>query len=398
MRYHHLPPVLLLSAAVAGCGANAGPPPMAPKPAEVVVSKAIVKEVTDFEEFQGKTDAEKGVDIKARVGGYLDKVLVGREDDLIDGQKPPIREGSFVKQGQVLFVLQEKPFRDALTQAEKNYELLVTQRDFNRRNMERMRSSAGASSPADIDNAETAYRTADSQAGAAKAAVEIAKQNLEWATIRAPFDGRVGKRMVDRGNDVKADDTILTRIVSIEPIYVNFDVDERTYRQLVKFYQSQGINPSQRIDSPVEMGLSDETGYPHAGRIDFIDNGLDPNSGSVWLRGIFPNPDKVLMPGLFARVRLPVGAAHKSVLIPEQALATDQGEKNAWVVDENNHATYRRIQLGAQHGTLRVVTKGVEEGERVIVSGLQRVRNDPKKGYAEVNVLREVPAEGEKKE
>ncbi len=396
LRQQLLPILLVSTAAAAGCGpGQAQPAP--PKPAEVVVSRSFVREVTDYEEFQGKTDAEKAVDVRARVPGYLDKVYVAREDELIDGQKPPIREGSYVKQGQVLFVLQEKPFRDALTQAEKNFELLVTQRDFNKRNLERVRSSGLGSSTNDVDTADTAYRTSESQAAAAKATAEIARQNLEWATIRAPFDGRVGRRMVDRGNDVKADDTILTRIVSIDPIYVNFDVDERTYLRLVHYYEEQGINPSQKIDAPVDMGLSDEEDFPHPGRIDFIDNGLDANSGSVWLRGIFPNPKKILMPGLFARVRLPVGAAHRAVLIPEQALATDQGQKFVWVVGDDNHATYRRIQLGAQHGALRVVREGIEPNERVIVSGLQRVRNDPTKGYAEVSVLREDPAEGDKK-
>jgi multidrug efflux system membrane fusion protein len=395
MARHHLLPALILSAAAAGCGASAGPPPPAPKPAEVVVSSAIEKEVTDYEEFQGKTDAEKAVDIRARVAGYLDKVYVAREDELIDGRKPPIREGADLKQGQILFVLQEKPFRDALTQAEKNYEMLVRQRDYNKRNMDRMRNSGAGSSPADIDNAETAFRTSDAQADAAKAAAEIAKQNLEWATIRAPFDGRVGRRMVDRGNVVKADDTILTRIVSLDPIYAYFDVDERTFLRIERFYEAQGVSQEGRKDAPVEMGLSDEQGFPHAGKIDFTDNRVDPDSGSVWLRGVFPNPKKFLTPGLFVRVRLPVGHAHRAVLIPEQALATDQGQKFVWVVGDDDRATYRRIQLGAQHGSLRVVREGIEPGERVIVSGLQRVRNKPNEKYAEVSVLREDPAEGE---
>jgi RND family efflux transporter MFP subunit len=322
-------------------------------------------------------------------------VYVGRVDGRQDGQKLPIREGSDVKEGRVLFVLQEKPYRDALTQAEKNYDQLVAQRDFNKRNMDRMRTSAGASSPADIDNAETAYRTSEAQVAAAKAAVGIAQQNLEWATIRAPFDGRIGKRMVDRGNDVKADDTILTRIISLDPIYANFDVDERTYLRLMRFYDEQGTSPSEKRDAPVEVGLSDEAGFPHKGKIDFTDNRVDPDSGSVWLRGVFANPKKLLLPGLYVRVRLPVGTAHTATLIPEQAVATDQGQKFVWVVGDDNHAFYRLVHLGAQHGTLRVVTEGIKPGERVIVSGLQRVRNDPQKGYAEVSVLHEDPAEAD---
>jgi RND family efflux transporter MFP subunit len=387
MPRHHLLPMLLLSAAVAGCGAAAGPPQAAPKPADVVVDRAVEREVTDYEEFQGKTEGEKAVDIKARVPGYLDKVNVGRKDDLIDGKPPEFLEGSDVPKGKPLFVLQEKPFRDALTQAEKNYDQLVAQRDYNKRNMDRMRSSGVASSPSDIDNAETAFRTSEAQVAAAKAAVDIAKQNLDWATIRAPFDGRIGRRMVDRGNDIKADDTILTRIVSLDPIYANFDVDERTYLRLMRFYDEQGTSPSEKRDARVWVGLSDETGFPHEGHIDFTDNRVDPDSGSVWLRGVFDNPKKLLLPGLFVRVHLPIGAKHQATLIPEKALATDQGQKYVWVVDDDNHATYCPVHLGAQHGSMRVVTEGITPGERVIVSGLQRVRNDPKKHYAEVNVL-----------
>src|SRR5262249_28889262 len=139
-------------------------------------------------------------------------------------------------------------------------------------------------------------------------------------------------------------------------------------------------------DMPVAIGLSDETGFPHEGKVDFVDNRVDPDSGSVWLRGVFPNRKKLLTPGLFVRVRLPVGERHRAVLIPERALATDQGQKHIWIVDDQNHARYQGLQPGAQHGALRVVESGIQPGERVIVSGLQRVRADPKKGYAEVEV------------
>ncbi len=388
--------VLLLPAAAAGC-TNGQPPPPAGKPPDVVVSRAIRKQVTDYEEFQGKSDAEKAVDVRARVSGYLDKIYVAREDDeLVDGKKPPIREGTDVKKGQVLFVVQEKPFRDALTQAEKTLQGLMVQRNFNKRNAERLRTSGAGTSPTDVDTADTAWRYSEEQVGSAEAAVAIARQNLDWATIRAPFAGRIGRRMVDHGNVVKADDTILTRIVSLEPTYAYFDVDERTHLRLQRALERQGISPTDSRDRPVDMGLSDETGFPHRGTIDFTDNRVDPDSGSVWLRGVFANPTKLLTPGLFVRVRLPIGEPHQAIVIPEQALATDQGQKHVWVVDDQNHATYRQLELGAQHSSLRVVDKGIEEGERVIVSGLQKVRNDPEKHYADVHVIRDDPTDGEK--
>jgi len=388
--------VLLLPAAAAGC-TNGQPPPPAGKPPDVVVSRAIRKQVTDYEEFQGKSDAEKAVDVRARVSGYLDKIYVAREDDeLVDGKKPPIREGTDVKKGQVLFVVQEKPFRDALTQAEKTLQGLMVQRNFNKRNAERLRTSGAGTSPTDVDTADTAWRYSEEQVGSAEAAVAIARQNLDWATIRAPFAGRIGRRMVDHGNVVKADDTILTRIVSLEPTYAYFDVDERTHLRLQRALERQGISPTDSRDRPVDIGLSDETGFPHRGTIDFTDNRVDPDSGSVWLRGVFANPTKLLTPGLFVRVRLPIGEPHQAIVIPEQALATDQGQKHVWVVDDQNHATYRQLELGAQHSSLRVVDKGIEEGERVIVSGLQKVRNDPEKHYADVHVIRDDPTDGEK--
>jgi RND family efflux transporter MFP subunit len=411
--------VLLLPAAAAGCNNSPAQLP-APERPKVKVAEAVSQMITDYEEFQGKTDAEKSVNIEARVSGYLDKVYVGRKDELVEGKEPPIREGTDVKQGQILFVVQEKPFRDALTQAERNLQGLMIQRDFNKRNAERMRTSGTGTSVTDVDNAETAYRNSEEQVAAARATVEIAKQNLEWATIRAPFDGRIGRRMLDRGNVVKADDTILTRIVSLDPIYAWFDVDERTFLKLQRsqekhgiyrllyalaspsllmlqpFLEKHGISANQMRYQPVEMGLSDEKGFPHEGKIDFTDNRIDPDSGSIWLRGVFENPadnagHRMLTPGLFVRIRLPIGEKHPATLIPEQAVATDQGQKHVWVVDAEGHATSRPVELGAQHGTLRVVEKGIEAGELVITSGLQKVRVDREKHYAEVQFPREEP-------
>jgi RND family efflux transporter MFP subunit len=177
-------------------------------------------------------------------------------------------------------------------------------------------------------------------------------------------------------------------------MYVYFDVDERTYLRIYRPMVDKKVTLAQVKEMPVSMGLADEKGFPHQGKLNFVDNHLDSNTGSVWVRGVFPNPDKFLTTGLFVRVRLPIGDPHQAVLVPERALATDQGQKHLWVVDDENHATYRRVELGAQHGSLRVVTDGVKENERVIVLGLQRVRADPVKRYAEVNVTKEEPAEG----
>jgi RND family efflux transporter MFP subunit len=192
---------------------------------------------------------------------------------------------------------------------------------------------------------------------------------------------------------VKADDTALTLLVSVDPIYAYFDVDERTYLHIQDYLDQEDYSPGQRKALPVLLGRADQEGFPFKGTVDFVDNRVDPDSGSLWLRGVFPNRDRRLTPGLFVRVQLPIGGPHKAVLIPEQALATDQGQKYVWVVDDEDHARNRRLtSLGAQHGPLREVKEGIDPGDRVIVSGLQRVRNDPGKEYATVHVVPPDPA------
>ncbi len=368
----------LLVPAVVGCN-NAAPPPPPLKPPDVVVSRSVSREVTDFEEFQGKTEAEKSVDVRAHVSGYLDRYN--------------FKDGAEVREGEVLFEIDPRPFNAELERAKAN----VAQADAHvkrlERDFERAQSllAKNSISREDYDKAAGDYDEARSAYKAALAAQNTAQLNVTYSRVTAPISGRISRRFVDPGNMVKADDTILTRIVSLDPVYAYFDIDERTYLRIQRFFQRQGTSAGGQHQAPLEMGLSDEKGFPHKGRVDFTDNRVDPDSGSVWLRGVFPNPDKLLTGGLFVRVRLPVGERHPAVLIPEQGLATDQGQKFVWVVDDNNHATYRQVQLGAQHGTLRVVEKGVGAGERVIVSGLQRVRNDPQKGYAEVNVTHEEP-------
>jgi RND family efflux transporter MFP subunit len=374
----HLLTVLLVSAAAAGCGASAGPPPVAPKPAEVVVSRSILRDVTDYEEFQGKTEAEKAVDVRAHVSGYLDRFN--------------FTDGAEVAKGDVLFEIDPRPFKAELARADANVILADAHVKRLQYDYDRAQTlwNKGSISREDYDKAAGDLDEARATAKAVRAARDAAELNVTYSRVIAPISGRISRRLVDPGNMVKADDTMLTRIVSLDPIYAYFDIDERTFLRIERFYEDQGVSADRRKDAPVEMGLSDEQGFPHAGKIDFTDNRVDPDSGSVWLRGVFPNPKKFLTPGLFARMRLPIGAPHPAVLIPERALATDQGQKFVWVVENKDgmeQASYRRIQLGAQHGSMRVVTSGIEPGDRVIVSGLQRVRNDPAKKYAEVKVL-----------
>jgi multidrug efflux system membrane fusion protein len=366
--------VLLLPAVLVGCHRAKNQSEDAKLP-EVMVSTPVKDSIINYSVFTGRTQSVNRVDLRARVTGFLDKVYVGREDESVDGQPPPIREGDDVKKGQILFVLEEKPYRDALTQAEKNYELLVTQRDFNKRNMDRMRSSGIASSPGDVDNAETAYRTSDSQVAAAKAAVEIAKKNLEWATIRAPFDGRIGRRQVDRGNDVKADDTILASIEQVNPLYAYFDVDERTTLRIGSLLPNGKVPADAAQKFPLTLGLANEKpeDFSHKGTLKFADNKVDPSTGTLRMWGLFENPRLDLKSGMFVRVRMGIGEAQPTLFIAETALNSDQGKKYVYVVDEDNKVVYSQVETGQRKDGLIAVT-GLKGDERVVVDGLQRVR------------------------
>jgi RND family efflux transporter MFP subunit len=356
-----LPALLLSTAAVAGCNnapAALGPP----KPPEVVVGRSVEQDVTDYEEFQGKTEAEKAVDVRAHVSGYLDRFN--------------FKDGAEVHEKDVLFEIDPRPFAAELERAEA----VVNQSDARVKRLEydfaRAQSllNKGSISREEYDRIAGDLSEAQATLKASRASRNMAKLNLDYSYVRAPISGRISRRFVDPGNMVKADDTILTRIVSLDPMYAYFDIDERTHLRLQRFLEKQGVSTSEQKAMTVEMGLADEEGFPHQGQVDFVDNRVDPDSGSVWLRGVFPNPNKLLTPGLFVRVRLPIGARHRAVLIPEQALGTDQGQKFVYVLNDKNEAVYKRVQLGAQHGRLRVVEKGIEPGERLIVSGLQRVR------------------------
>jgi multidrug efflux system membrane fusion protein len=376
---------LLFPALVLGCNRpapraeDAGPP-------EVMVSVPVKEHVVEYQVFNGRTEAISRVDLRARVTGYLDKIYVGRDADAGDGVKV-IPEGGDVKKGDVLFVIQQKPFRDALTQAEGSLEQLKVQRDFNKRDLERTRASGAGISPADLDRADTAVRTSERQVQQAAAAVEIAKQNLEWTTIRAPFDGRIGRRFVDRGTDVKAEDTVLAAIEQTDPLYAHFDVDERTALRIGGLLQDGKVPPDAARKFPLTLGLANERpeDFAHPGTLDFADNKVDPGTGTLRMWGVFANPRHDLKSGMFARVRMGIGEPRESLFVAETALNSDQGHKYVDVVDANNQVVYTPVEVGQRKDGL-VAVRGLKETDRVIVEGLQRVV-----GKGAVVVPKEVP-------
>jgi RND family efflux transporter MFP subunit len=213
----------------------------------------------------------------------------------------------------------------------------------------------------------------------AKAARDLAHQNWEWTVVTAPTGGRIGRQLIDPGNMVQADVTPLTTIVSLDPMYVFFDVDERTTLRVRRLIRSGKMKSSQEANLPVFAGLVDEEGFPHEGTIDFVDNRTDPMAGTLRIRGKFPNADRIFSPGMFVRVRTPIGKPHEAVLIPEQALGTDQGQSFVYVVNNNKkgdfEVEYRPVKLGLLQGDMRVIEDdGLKAGETVVLKGLQRIK------------------------
>jgi RND family efflux transporter MFP subunit len=370
MRYHptHLAGAALVLGfclGLAGCARQrseapaAGPPP-------VTASYPVEREVTDYADFTARTAAVDSVELRARVSGYLERV--------------PFKEGALVKKGDLLFEIDPRTYKAELDVAEGALEAAVARVARLNADFARAQRLLGSNSMSREEFDKVAGDRGEAMASRAslKAAVARARLNLNFTRVIAPVSGRVSRYDVTVGNLVQAGDltggTLLTTIVSVDPMYAYFDVDEHTVlrvKQLIR--QGQARSPEE-VEIPVWLGLANEDGHPHRGTINFIDNQVNSRTATLRVRGVFPNKDEALSPGYFARVRVPIGIPHKALLISERALDTDQGQKVVFVVDRDNRVGSRPIRLGALHGGLREITDGLKAGERVIVNGLQQVR------------------------
>src|SRR5438132_933855 len=357
--------LLGLCLGLAGCAtAPSEAPEAAPTP--VTVSRPVQRDVTDYADFTGRTAAVDSVEVRARVWGYLDKVN--------------FKEGALVKAGDVLFEIDPLVYRAALAQAEGNLASMEARVERLDADLARARRALDlrAIAPEEYDKVTFDRGEAVASRQALKAAVARAKLDLGYTKITAPISGRVSRYVVTVGNLVQSGDqgggTLLTTVVSVDPMYAYFDVDEHTalrVRRLVR----EGKSDSPRDGGyPVSLGLANEAGHPHRGTINFADNQVNPKTGTIRLRGVFPNKEQVLLPGLFARVRVPIGRPHRALLVSERALDTDQGQKIIYVVNEQSEVVSRPVRLGALHDGLREITDGLKPGEQVIVNGLQLVR------------------------
>jgi RND family efflux transporter MFP subunit len=353
-----LPSCLLL----VGCARSQAEPQMAPPAPEVLVSLPITREVRDFEDFPGRVEAVNSVEIRARVSGYLDKVH--------------FKEGADVKKGDLLFEIDPRLYEADLARAEGS----VIQSEGRLKRMESDYRRAldlypkGAMGREDVDRILGDRADAVGALEVAKANKRMAALNLSYTKVQAPLSGRISRRFIDPGNLVKADDTSLTTIVSLDPIYANFDLDERSTLRLQRLIREKKVKWSPDAGLPVLLGLADEEGFPKHGVVTFADNRVDADTGTWRLRGRFDNPDLCLSPGLFVRIRLPIGESYRATLVSEQALSTDQGQKNLYVVEADGKVAYRGVKVGRLHNGLRIIADGIGPQEKVIVSGLQRVR------------------------
>jgi multidrug efflux system membrane fusion protein len=366
-----LPAVLTLAAAVVAPGCEQSQPQAASSEAPAVpVSNPVEREVTEYVDFTGRTDAVEAVDIRARVTGYIDRI--------------PFKEGAEVKKGELLFEIDPRPYRaqldQALSQVELNEASLKLARTTLSRDETIAKSVAGGVSQQQLDQDRAAVEEADARLKASRASTKVYQLNVGFTQVTSPIDGQVSRYYYTPGNLVNQDQTLLTTIVSLDPMYVYFDLDEPTLLRIRRAINEGKIKRPQDGVFPVLMGLQGEDGYPHEGRINFVNNQVNPTTGSISVRGLFPNPRpqngaRLLSPGMFVRVRLPIGQPHPALLVIDRAIGSDQGLKYVYVVDAEDKAQYRRVTTGSlQPDGLRVITQGLEPGDRVVVGGLQQVR------------------------
>ncbi|MNM61739.1 Efflux pump periplasmic linker BepF [compost metagenome] len=349
----------VLAACSGGHAEEAGMPP----PPQVSAAPVLVKQVSQWDEFSGRVEAVQSVELRPRVSGYIDKV------NYVEGQE--------VKKGDVLFTIDARSYQAEFNRAQAELARARTQATLARSESERARRLAEQQAIA-AETAEQRRAAADqsgAQVMAAQAALDAARLNLEFTKVRAPIDGRAGRAMVTAGNLVTAGDaaSVLTTLVSLDTVHVYFDADESTFLRYAQMAR-KGERPSERDEAlPVKVGLSGEEGFPHDGKVDFLDNQVARSTGTIGVRALLDNRERLFTPGLFARVRLLGSGQFQAVLIDDKAVLTDQDRKYVYVVDKDGKAQRKDVQLGRTAEGLRIVETGLAAGDKVIVDGVQKV-------------------------
>lgn len=364
--------LLFLLSAIAGCGTSTPPVAETPPP-PVSVSKPLVREVTDQDDYEGRIAAVETVEVRARVRGHLDKVN--------------FKDGQMVKKGDMLFEIDPRTYKAALDAAEAQKAVAEANLDLAKKEYARTSSltKKGAASREELDVWTAKEATATAERLKAMASVEQAQLDLDFTKVTAPINGKISRPQVTVGNLVNAlgGETLLTTIVSVDPMYVYFDVDERALLRYKREDKTKADDKAPQVSLkelkiPVYVGLEGEEGYPSKGLLDFADNRVNPATGTIQVRGVLANSDRLLDAGMRARVRVPVGDPHKSLMVDERAVGTDQGRKFVYVVNDQNVVERRDVKLGRLSDGLQVIREGVKPEDRVIVNGIQRVRDGAK--------------------
>ena len=355
--------ILGLALLLAGCNEKPlqqkqGPPPVTVAPVER-------KEIVEQDEFTGRIEPVESVEVRPRVSGYLQEVR--------------FQSGQMVKKGAVLFVIDPRWHQATFDQRQAELEQAKVHLDNARREADRTPKllENRAISVEEADARQSHYQEAKAAWLAAQAALESARLDLDYTQVRAPIDGRVSRALLTEGNyvsGVAGSASLLTTIVSVDPVYVYVDIDENSFLKFDALAQAKQIETDGHGRIPVDMQLADETNYPHHGYIESFNNQLDPNTGSILLRAEFANPDGRAVPGLFARLRVPLSERYPALLVEERAIGTDQAQKFVLTLTSSNTVAYRSVELGPEIEGKRVVRSGLRGTEEVVVNGLQRVR------------------------
>lgn len=373
--------IAALALLLGACGGG-GPPP-APPPTQVSVANPLQRDVVDWDDYTGRFRAPQDVEIRPRVNGVITNIY--------------FRDGQDVGRGAALFEIDPRPYRAALQQAQAQVAraeaALANARQISARN--RVLAGAQAVSKEETEAGIANERSAAADLAAARAAVTNARLNLSFTTVRAPFAGRISDRRVSLGDSVADGQTVLTRIVSLDPIWFEFEGAESFYLKNLRQDERGERGSSRHTANPIEIQLADENEYRWRGRMEFLDNTVDPDSGTIRAHAVIPNPTRFLTPGMFGRARLLGSGTYRAMLIPDEAVVTDQTRRLVWVVGKDNKALQRLVELGAKVEGLRIVRAGLAPTDLVILDGIGRLQPDapvqPKRTKIEPRPARQSP-------
>ncbi|MFC0116516.1 efflux RND transporter periplasmic adaptor subunit [Pseudoalteromonas xiamenensis] len=329
---------------------------------QVSVAQVINEKISDWDEFTGRLEAPEHVALRPRVSGYISRVTFA--------------EGAMVEEGETLFVIDQAPFKAEVARLEAelvqaNSRLQLAKTEFARAS--KLRQSA-AIAEEEVDKRKAQVQQMEGLVKSVQSSLQLALLDLQYTEVKAPISGRVSRALITRGNFVNAGQSLLTTLVSSDRVYAYFDADEQTFLEYMRFAKANSQQEVREVAHPVFMQLAGEDEFTHAGVVDFMDNQIDPTTGTIRARAVFKNQDGSFLPGMFARIKLSGGESYNGVLIEDKAIGTDLNHKFVLVLDESNTVQYRAVELGNKIAGLRVIKSGLTGSEQIVVNGLQRVR------------------------